>query len=66
MCLAMMKFLMVVCGLASHSGSSSVGESTESPIGQRDSMPFKGSRIIPEQSKQIKMGRDEFKSSRHT
>jgi hypothetical protein len=29
-------------------------------------MPFKGSRIIPEQSKQIKMGRDEFKSSRHT
>lgn len=46
-CLATMKFLMVVSGEASQEGSSSSGESMESPMGQSDSRPLRGSRMTP-------------------
>jgi hypothetical protein len=42
-----MKFLIVVSELASHDARSSSGESIESPIGQTDSIPLRGSRIMP-------------------
>ena len=48
MCLAIMKFWMVVSADASQTGRESSGESKESPIGQMDPRPFSGSRMIPE------------------
>ena len=49
-CLAMTKFLIVTSGLATHAARFNSGESSELPMGQRASTPFKGSRIIPGKS----------------